>query len=116
MPYLNVYGSNVVYDRWGDGPDTVLVGYSAADWGDCALPEGRRYLAADLPGHGRSAGAANLSDEDLAEHLVTLLVMLHLTEAELWVHPRARAIGNYLSERLGLSLDISPSCADASAS
>lgn len=114
MPYLNVYGTNVVYDRWGAGPDTVLVGYAAADWRGCRLPEGRRYLAADLPGHGRTAAPAGMGDDDLAEHLVTLLVMLHLTEAELWVHPRARAIGDYLSERLGLEPVLAPPCAAAS--
>jgi hypothetical protein len=57
-----------------------------------------------------------MGDDELAEHLVTLLVMLHLTEAELWVHPRARAIGAYLSKRLGLAVSPAPGCADASLS
>jgi len=114
MPYLNVYGIHMVYDRWGSGPDTVLIAYRAADWEACRLPQGRRYLAADLPGHGRTEAAGELSVGDLAEHLVTLLVMLHLAEAELWVHPGARSLGNYLSERLGLAVSEAPGCSEAS--
>ncbi len=110
MPYLNVYGTNIVYDRWGSGPDTVLVGHDAAEWRGCPLPGGRRYLAADLPGFGRSASAEKLGEDDLAEHLITLLVMLHLTGAELWVHPQARKIGVYMSERLGLVAVPAPPC------
>ncbi len=116
MPYLNVYGTYVVYDRWGEGPDTVLIAYSAADWHGCLLPKGRRYLAADLPGHGRTHGPEGLGEDELAEHLVTLLVLLHLTDAELWVHPRAKGLGLYLSERLGLSVAPAPACGDASTS
>jgi len=104
VPYLHLYGTPIVYDRWGEGPDTVLVGYHAGQWSDCELPPGRRYLAADLPGHGRTPAVVGAGDDDLAEYLVGLLMMLHLTEADLWVHPRARALGRYLSERLGLSV------------
>lgn len=107
---MNVYGTNLVYDRWGAGMDTVLVAYQADDWRECSLPTGRHYLAADLPGYGRTESPTKLREDELAEYLVTLLVMLHLTEAELWIHPRARGLGRYLSERLGLSVSEAPGC------
>ncbi|WP_293170025.1 alpha/beta hydrolase [Oceanithermus sp.] len=114
MPYLHVYGYNLVYDRWGEGSPCVLIGYAADDWAGCDLPPGRRYVAVDLPGHGRSEGDAGLADDELAEYLVSFLMLQHLTEAELWVHPRARAIGDYLSERLSLDVSPAPGCSEAS--
>ncbi len=110
MAYINIYGANIVYDRWGEGPLRVLVAYRAADWRGCPLQRGYEYIAPDMPGHGRSASQEGLADDELAEYLLGLLTMLHATEGELLVHSRARAIGDYLSNRLDMRTASLPGC------
>jgi len=113
MPYIHIYGINIVYDRWGEGPLRILLARKAADWDGCDLPEGYEYLAPDLPGHGRSQGAEGLEDDELAEYVVGMAMMLHATDAEIVVHSDSRGIGEYLSDRLGLKVQVSEDCPPA---
>ena len=110
MAYINIYGVNIVYDHWGTGPLRVLVARRAADWSECSWPSGYSYLAPDLPGYGRSQGEAGLADSELAEYLLGLLVMMHATEAEIYVHENARAVGEYLAERVGVAAQLLEGC------
>ncbi|WP_457629971.1 alpha/beta fold hydrolase [Oceanithermus sp.] len=110
MPYIHIYGVNIVYDRWGEGPLRVLVARRADDWRGCGWPGGYEYLAPDLPGHGRSQGEPGLQDDELAEYLLGMLVMLHATEAEIYAHPNAAGVAAYLSERVGMPVQVLAGC------
>lgn len=91
-------GGNSVY-AYGGGrpfaaalPTVVFVHGAAHDHGVWALQSryfayhGCNVLAIDLPGHGRSGGAALASVEAAAEWLVALLDSLHVTRAVLVGH------------------------------
>jgi len=110
MPYIHVYGTYIVYDRWGEGPLRVLLARQAADWNGWGWPEGYEYIAVDLPGFGRSQGVEGLQDDELAEYVLGMLVMLHATEAEIYAHPNAAGVGEYLSERVGVSVQVLADC------
>jgi len=110
MPYIHIYGVNIVYDRWGSGPLRILLARRAADWRGCGWPEGYEYIAPDLPGYGRSQGAEGLQDDELAEYVLGMLVMLHATEAEIFAHPNAAGVGEYLSGRVGVPVQALADC------
>jgi len=116
MPYIHIYGTNIVYDRWGEGPLRILIGRQAADWENCGWPKGYEYIAIDLPGYGRSQGVSNLQDDELAEYILGMLIMLHATEAEIYIHANSAGIGEYLSERVGVSVQVVTDCSPAAVS
>ncbi len=110
MPhYPTPYGSLYVADRQGAGLPLLLVHGAGSDhlsWSaDVRRLAGRRILAPDLPGHGRSAGVASSEVDDYAGAMLALLDALDVPQAVIAGHSMGGAIAQTLAltqpERVG---------------
>lgn len=97
--YVNAYGLNVVFDRYGQGPLVLLLAESAEHWQDVfPLPTNYCFVLPDLPGHGRTEGPA-MAPEELAEYVVVLITLLNLGVPKIAARGLGVAVARVLQDR-----------------
>ncbi|MFP4322574.1 MAG: alpha/beta fold hydrolase [Anaerolineales bacterium] len=102
MPYVSTdYGRLFVTDRSGDAPPLLLIHGAGSDHLSWSAPlrrlPGRRVLAPDLPGHGRSAGDAQADVMPYANAVIALLDALAVPKAIIAGHSMGGAIAQTLA-------------------
>ncbi|MBU2488290.1 MAG: alpha/beta hydrolase [Proteobacteria bacterium] len=97
MPFVNVSGENIHYLLSGDqGPGLVLIhgsGSSHAAWPvEILTLPGVRVAALDLPGHGKSEGAARKSVDEYARVVAGAIEAMGLARAYVCGHSLGGAV------------------------
>lgn len=95
--WLQLLNTGIWYQRLGKGPAVVLLhGFGEAGWVfDSLHPLSNKHclLIPDLPGSGRSAGAALATLDEMAAIVQQLLAIEHLSEASILGH----SMGGYVA-------------------